>query len=185
MTHTSVLSSVYEVLNYEATVELSDADGRHAVYIRREHVRFLQDGVSGFEDYGWGSGIAFASHDVSPGTFVHREIVGSRLQSTVELPHRYHAGETMTFWIERVIQNGFTSPSECWLEAELYHPTRRLSLKVILPAARPVRSAHLVRPGIPGRRILPVMTLADGRQRIFHLDLEPAKGARYTVIWDW
>lgn len=185
MAHTSALSSVYEVVNYEATVELSDADGRDAVYIKREHVRFLQDGVSSFEDYGWGNGIAFANYDVSPGTFVRRELVGSRLQSTVQLPHHYRVGETLTFWVERVIQNGFTSPSECWLEAELYHPTSRLSLRVILPAARPVRSAYLVRPGIPGRRALPVRSLAAGRQHISYLDLEPAQGARYTVIWDW
>ena len=175
----------YEILRYEAAVELYDVDGRRAVYNRRELIKFLHDGVSSLDDYGWGNGIAFAGHDVSPGKLVKRRIVGSRLRSTVQLPKRYHKGDLLTFWVDRLIENGFTGPSECWLEAELYHVTERLSLKVILPPERLVRGAHLVRPGVPGGVGLPTKTLRDGRQTISYEARRPALGSRYTVVWDW
>ncbi|MBE0610047.1 MAG: hypothetical protein IH609_11730 [Dehalococcoidia bacterium] len=166
-------------------MELADPDGRGAFYLKREQIRFLRDGVSTFEDYGWGNGIAFSSHEVEPGSFVQRQLVGSRLQSTVKLPHPYNKGDELTFSVERVIKNGFTSPSECWLEAELYHVTHKLSLRAILPQTRPVHRARLVRPGTLGSRSLPVRRLPDGRQCISYKDREPPQGQRYTLVWDW
>ena len=40
----SAKSHIYEVLTYEASVELEDYDGRVAKYVKREHIRFLEDG---------------------------------------------------------------------------------------------------------------------------------------------
>ncbi len=176
---------IYEVLDYEATLELTDQEGRDAIFVKKERVRFLQDGISTFEEYGWGNGIPFSAHEVHPGSFARRQLVGPRLRSTVKLPHAYRKGEELTVSVERAIKNGFISPSECWLEAELYHPTHRLSLKIILPPERPVRSARLVRPGVPGSRALPVRGLPDGRQCISYADPDPSQGQRYTLVWDW
>lgn len=175
----------YEVLSYDAAVEVMDSSGHEATYSRRERIRMLRDGVSTIDDYGWGSGIAFAGHEISPGKLVKRQIVGSRLRSTVRFPQRYRKGEELTFSVERVIKNGFISPSECWLEADLYHTVRKVSLKVILPGARPVRTARVIRPGIPGSRRLRVKVLPDGRQRVAFNDRNPAPGRRYTLVWDW
>jgi hypothetical protein len=175
----------YEVLSYDAVVELMDPEGREAVYVRKEHIRFLRDHVSTLEDYGWGSGIAFAGHEVYPGSLAQRQIIGSRLRSTVRLTHRYRRGDELTFSVERVIKNGFISPSECWLEAELYHPVQHVSLRVILPGTRAVQAARLVRPGRPGSMGLRVKHLPRGRQCISYDDRHPAQGQRYTVLWEW
>lgn len=175
----------YEVLSYEATLELLDAEGREAVYVRKQRLRFIQDGVTDIDDYGWGNGIAFASHYAYPGRFTDRRIVGSRLRSTVELSRPYDAGEELTFSVERLIKNGFTSTSEWWLEAELYHRVQRVALRIVLPAARLVKTATLVQPGIPRSGALPVHGLPDGRQCISYKDSEPAQGERYTLMWDW
>lgn len=175
----------YEVLSYEASLELLDTEGREAVYVRKQRLRFLQDGVTAIDDYGWGNGIAFASHYAYPGRFVDRRIEGSRLRSTVELSRAYDAGEELTFSVERLVKNGFASESECWLEAELYHRVRRVSLAVLLPASREVKSAKLVRPGISDATAIIPQTLSDGRQTLTHIDRRPVQGARYTLLWDW
>jgi hypothetical protein len=172
-------------VSYEATVELTDAEGREAIYVKQERIRFLRDGISTFEDYGWGNGIAFSVHDVYPGSFAWRKLVGSRLQSVVKLPHAYQTGDHLTFSVERVIKNGFCSPSECWLEAELYHATHRIFLKAILPRTRRVQRARLVCPGTPGSRSLRVRRLPDGRQCISYKERDPTQGKRYTLVWDW
>lgn len=175
----------YEVLSYEAHLELLDVEGREAVYVRKQRLRFLQDGVTAIDDYGWGNGIAFASHYAHPGRFVDRRIEGSRLRSTVELSKPYDAGEELTFSVERLIKNGFESKSEWWLEAELYHRARRVSLTVVLPSSRRVKSAKLVRPGISDAIAVVPKKLPDGRRAVTHLDRRPVQGARYTLLWDW
>lgn len=175
----------YEVLSYEATLELLDAEGREAVYVRKQRLRFLEDRVTAIDDYGWGNGIAFASHYAYPGRFVDRRIEGSRLRSTVELSRAYDAGEELTFSVERLIKNGFASESEWWLEAELYHRARRVWLTVVLPESREVKSAKLVRPGISEALTIAPSKLPDGRQTLTHKDRRPVQGARYTLLWDW
>src|SRR5437016_1153921 len=67
---------LYEVLDYNASVQLLDTQGRDAHYVRRERVRFLRDHVTGWYDYGWGSGIPFADYEFSPGRIVDRRLIG-------------------------------------------------------------------------------------------------------------
>jgi hypothetical protein len=175
----------YEVLRYEATLELLDSEGRHAVYVRKQRVRFLRDGVTALEDYGWGTGIAFATHEVYPGRVARRRLEGSRLRGTIELSRTYRAGEELEFSVERLIKNGFESPSEWWLEAELYHATRAILLRVSLPAARPVRESRVARPGLPDSKGIVTEVLKDGRQVLTYREDHPPVGARYTFLWDW
>jgi len=41
---------LYEVLDYEATLELEDQRGRRATFKKREKVRYLQDNVIAYQD---------------------------------------------------------------------------------------------------------------------------------------
>lgn len=177
---------LYEVLQYDASVELLDTEGRLAVYEKRERVRFLRDGVEAFPDFGWGTGIAFATHDVEPGSLVDRRLTGTRLRSVVQLPRPYQKGEELTFAIDRTVKSGFISPQECWLDADVYHRVRgRLSLKATLPPGRPVKRAWLIRLHEAGGRRLRVERLADGRQCISHTVRHPELNQRYTLFWEW
>lgn len=178
------LPYTYEVLEYDARVELLDTDGRNAQYTRTELVRFLKD-TSTVYDYGWGNGIAFAEHETGRGKFTEKKLLGSRLRATVKLPELQHKGDEFVLTFERTVRNGFMSPSECWLEAELYHPTRRLTLCVVLPAARPLREACLVTLEEPKGTALRPVEMADGRQCISYKARNPRVGQRFTLLWDW
>jgi len=174
----------YEVLEYDARIELLGIDGRSARYTRMERVRFLKD-TSTVYDHGWGNGIAFAEHDVSHGKFTDKKLIGSRLRSAVRLPELQRKGDELAFTFERLLQNGFEAPSEWWLEAELYHPTRHITLTVLFPSSRPVRSARVVTLENPGGTVLRLGRTPDGRQSISYQEENPRVGQRFTVLWDW
>src|SRR5574341_675507 len=45
---------LYEVLEYDAQLELQDKYGRTAVFNKKERVKFLQDNVIAYQDMAWG-----------------------------------------------------------------------------------------------------------------------------------
>src|SRR5450759_5706723 len=47
---------VYEVLDYECTLEIKDKDGTNAIIRKREKIRYLQDYLTTHEDQAWGDG---------------------------------------------------------------------------------------------------------------------------------
>jgi len=47
---------LYEVLEYESTLELKDQGGKRATFKKREKVRYLQDNVIAYQDQAWGDG---------------------------------------------------------------------------------------------------------------------------------
>jgi hypothetical protein len=49
-------SEMYEVLDYESTLELLDKDGHRAYFSKREEVRYLQNSIIAYQDQAWGDG---------------------------------------------------------------------------------------------------------------------------------
>jgi len=47
---------MYEVIEYESTLELKDRGGKRATFKKREKVRYLQDNVIAYQDQAWGDG---------------------------------------------------------------------------------------------------------------------------------
>ena len=45
---------LYQVLEYEATLELEDQEGKSATFKKREKVRYLQDNTIAYQDQAWG-----------------------------------------------------------------------------------------------------------------------------------
>ena len=69
---------MYEILEYDSTLELLDRQGKTAVFKRRQKVKFLQDNVIAFQDYAWGEGEIFADYKCSPGVEVDRYQEGNQ-----------------------------------------------------------------------------------------------------------
>ena len=47
---------IYEVLEYETTLELHDSKGKKATLKKREKVRYIQDNMIAYQDQAWGNG---------------------------------------------------------------------------------------------------------------------------------
>jgi hypothetical protein len=63
---------LYEVLEYESTLELKDREGRKATFKKREKVRYLQDNVIAYQDQAWGDGEILLNYRCTPGAPVDR-----------------------------------------------------------------------------------------------------------------
>jgi hypothetical protein len=60
-------AGMYEVLNYESTLELRDRGGKRAVFKKWEKVRYIQDNVIVYQDQAWGDGEILVNYRCSPG----------------------------------------------------------------------------------------------------------------------
>jgi hypothetical protein len=63
---------LYEVLEYESTLELKDRGGKRATFRKREKVRYLQDNIIAYQDQAWGDGEILVNYHRTPGKPVDR-----------------------------------------------------------------------------------------------------------------
>lgn len=175
----------YEVIDYRATLVLRDRGGHTATYEKRERIRFLRDGITHLRDYTWGSGLQLLGHRVSPGRLIRSLRVGSRYESLIEVPRAFRRGQTTVISYRRTIRDGFTSPGDLWLEAEVYHRTERLTLRVVFPQGSSPRRAWLASGKIGASTPLRVVRATNASGAIVSYSVRDAvPGDRYTVGWE-
>jgi hypothetical protein len=178
---------MYEVLDYEATLEMMDAQGEKAKLTRHEVIRFLQDNVVAIHDHAWGEGELFAEYHCQPGVPVDFYQDGSKHNILISLRETKNRGDVIHLWVERVIKNGFLQQDE-WLETETDHWTEHLKLAVIFPQERPCQRATLTQRSrnetiaLDGRHFF---LLSDGRQQLTWETNHPKLNDLYTVKWHW
>lgn len=180
-------SSPYEILEYEATVELLDTAGRAAIFKKRELVKFLQDNIIAFEDYAWGDGKLFADYKCSPGVVVDRYQDDERWNILISLRETKNRGDVVEFYIERKVEKGFTKAEE-WHQAEVRRRTHRLQMNVIFPKSRHCKRASITkRSHNQGIALGPehFRTLPDGRQLITWESDKVRAYEVYTLKWLW
>lgn len=181
------LPGMYEVLAYEATLELKDSKGKTAVYRKRQQVRFLQNNIIAFQDKAWGDGDIFADYQCSPGHAVDRYRDGHRYNILISLRETKHRDQIETFHIERTIKDGFTRSTEDF-QTDIDHRTHQLVLKLIFPRNRlPTKvtlveqnSQHTLALGEHHHHILP-----DGRHQYSWKTTRPRLYEAYILHWKW
>ena len=178
---------VYEILDYDATLEIIDSQGKEAVLIRREMIRFLQDNVVAIHDHAWGDGQPFVKYQCQPGVPVDCYEDGSKHNILISLRETKNRGDVIELWIERVIRDGLLQKQE-WFETEIDHLMKNLRLSIIFPKERPSRRATLSRRSTGQTTLLPhrhFALLPDGRQKLTWKTSNPRLHDRYTIKWVW
>jgi len=176
---------VYEVLNYETTVEILDPEGRKAKIDKKETIRFLQDGIAAIEDEAWGDGKYLIDYKVSPGRLADTYRLGYRSVVLISLREVKNKGDIDTFNISWRMENGFLRKNEQW-ETKVNHRTRQLQIAIVLPRNRAPKRAHLVE--VHKKLSRPLKTskqLADGRWIISAEIDRPQLFENYMIKWDW
>src|SRR5450759_5134567 len=110
-----LLTSPYEILDYQATLFLHDPKGIKATFQRTERIRFLQDGVAGIMDHFWGDGVALTSYRNDVGVLRDSLRDAGRRHLVIGLERPMSRGEELTFGVKRTAMVGFTNQEE-WLE---------------------------------------------------------------------
>ena len=178
---------IYEILSYDAVLELQDPEGHEATLTRCEHIRFLQDNIIAVHDHAWGNGEIFAEYICQPGEPVDFYEDGSQWKILISLRETKNRGDVMEWWIQRVIKDGFTNEQE-WLETEIDHWTKKLSLSIIFPQERCCRRAILTRRSTSLTKVLDQQHfsfLQDGRQQLSWSTNHPKLHDQYRIKWEW
>ena len=134
---------MYEVLEYESTLELLDDEGKKATFRKRELVRYLQDNIIAYQDQGWGDGEILLNYRCSPGVPVDRYRFGYKTYILLSLRDVKNRGDLDEFNMEWRIRRGFLRRTEQW-ETEVRHRTKHIKIRVIFPKSRPPRFASIV-----------------------------------------
>lgn len=178
---------LFEILEYESTLELLDPRGRLAHLTKRQQVKFLQDYVIAFQDYAWGQGNVLADYQCKPGFEVDRYLEGERWNILISLRETKHRGDVQDFYIERKLSNTFINNEEWW-QIEMQHRTRSAKLQVIFPKRRHCMEAMVIertRDRTTHLEPTSFSILPNGRQLVKWETLEPRRFETYTIKWKW
>ena len=178
---------LFEILEYESTLELLDPQGRTARLKKRERIKFLQDNVIAFQDYAWGNGDVLRGYKCSPGIEADRYLEGGRWNILISLRETKQQGDVQDFFIERTLRNTFVK-ADSWWQIEMQHRTRSVRLQLIFPRQRACREAAVIER--TRARTIPLQpknftVLPDGRQVLAWENIEPRRFETYTLKWKW
>lgn len=178
---------LYEILNYDTTLEVADSRGRKATIRKHQRVKFLQNSVIAFNDVAWGEGRIFADYKCRPGRVVDRYQEGDRWNILISLRASKQRGDVEDFYIERRVRNGFVKDEE-WFQVEIRHPTRELRMAVILPKTRHSRRAQITQRSRHRTTTLGpdhMEELPDGRQMVWWEGGNVRPLEIFTLKWWW
>jgi hypothetical protein len=181
------LRGIYEVLEYETKLELLDAEGKFALYTKRQKVQFLQDNVIAFQDQAWGDGEIFADYKCSPGIAVDKYRDGNKYRILISLRETKNRGDIVDFHIDRTIKDGFVRPTEDY-QVDIDHYTRKLSLTVVFPKERTPKQIRIIER--KSQRTLELnigglQPLPDGRWQIMWEPKKVNLHEVYMLRWEW
>lgn len=178
---------MYEVLNYETTLEILDAKGMHAILTKIEEVKFLQNNIIAFQDQAWGDGEILVNYQCSPGKAVDFFRNGHKTLILISLPYMKQRGEYITFRINWKIKNGFIKPTGFW-GTDIDHQTQKIKISLILPAVRPPKRIFIEETSKNRSQELDMTNLSrlpDNRWQIFWEKQNPRLHEHYLLRWEW
>jgi len=178
---------IYEVLDYECTMELKDKSGTNAIIHKREKVRFRQDYIIAYEDQAWGDGDILLDYHCSPGIPVDQYQLGHNTYKLISLREIKNKGDINEFNIEWRMRNGFLKPTGFW-GTSVNHQTKKITVKVIFPKDRLPMQVSIFESNTQRTRPLGQETqqrLADGRVMVVWENTNPRLYEDYILRWEW
>lgn len=178
---------MYEVLEYESTLELLDRQGKRASFKKREKVRYRQNNIIAYQDQGWSDGQSLLDYRCSPGVVVDQYRPGQKTYILISLRESKQRGDVDEFHMEWGLREAFMRTREQW-ETEINHRTRQLMVRLIFPKSRPPVRVWLEEHLRRRTRLLSdtaLKQLADGRWQIVWKTDRPRLHERYVLKWEW
>jgi hypothetical protein len=178
---------VYEVLDYECTIELQNKEGTKAHVHKREKIKYLQDYITSFQDQAWGNGDFLINYKCSPGIPVDEYQLGHNTYKLISLRETRNKGDIDEFNIEWDMKNGFLKPSGFWGTA-INQKTKRIKIVIIFPIDRPPLRFSIFEKNL--KRNYPLSKdvqkkLPDGRQSVVWEKDSPRLYEDYVISWEW
>lgn len=179
---------IYEVLEYECTLELKDKEGKQAKIHKRKKIRYIQDYITTYLDEAWGTnGEILLDYQCSPGIPVDEYRLGHKTYKLISLREFRNKGDVDEFNIIWNMRNGFLLPTGFWGTA-INQRMKKLRVKIIFPKNRPplqfaVTESNLKRTRALGKEAQ--QKLPDGRQMVVWENDKPRLYEDYILSWEW
>lgn len=178
---------MYQVLEYETTLELLDPQGKNATVKKRQKVRFLQDNILAYQDQAWGDGKILLNYQCSPGVPVDQYRTGHKTNNLISLREIMNKGDITEFNIKWDWKDGFLVKTGFW-GTRIDHRTKFVKVQIIIPESRPPLFASMTE---INRKKTQVMEeagrkkLPDGRWLITWEKEYPKLYETYLLKWEW
>ena len=179
--------SMYEVLAYEATLELLSRSGKKATIKKHKKIRYLQNNIIAYRDYAWGDGNILQSYRCMPGKPVDRYKLDYKTYILISLREMKNRGDIDEFDIQWKMTNGFLKTDESWT-TDIGDRTKHIRVSVIFPKGRHPIKLSLVennrrRTHELGSKFCKI--LSDGRLRVTWEKRNPRLHEHYVIKWTW
>lgn len=178
---------MYEVLDYQTTLEIRDPKGKRATLSKIEKVRFLQDNIISYQDQAWGDGKILQEYQCSPGIPVDKYRSGHNTLVLISLRGIRNKGDIDEFRIDWKMKNVFLKQIGFW-ETSINHKTNKLYVNVIFPYSRPPRKCSLLESNNQRNtevRNEVITQLPDKRWQLTWKKSNPLLHERYILNWVW
>ena len=178
---------IFEVLEYESTLEFHDPKGKRATFHKRQKVRYLQDNIIAYQDQAWGDGEILLRYRCAPGKPVDRYRLGHKTHILISLREVKNKEDIDEFNIRWGIRDGFLRDDEQW-ETEISHPTDHLRVSLIFPKDRPPNRVVMIEGDRQRSQVLggnTLRTLPNGRWQVVWETKNPRLHERYILKWRW
>lgn len=180
-------AGLYEVLDFQASLEICDAKGKASIYRKHQKIKFLQNNVISYQDQAFGDGEQFADYEVSPGKAVDRYRDGAIWRVLISLRETKSRGQVEEINIKRTIKNAYYE-NTCYLQTNIDHPTQSMTMSVIFPADRLPRRVLCVQKNAKRTKELApenIVDLVDKCQKVTWHVKRPRLFERYLLQWEW
>ena len=178
---------MYEVLDYETTLDIQDPKGKKAILKKQMKVRYLQDNIIAFQDFAWGEGKILQNYKSSPGIKVDQYNLGYKTYVLLSLRDVKNKGEVDEHNIEWEISNGFLKPDGYWV-TEIANRMKQVKVQIVFPTQRPPTRIFIVENNRRRTQELgkdSIKRMADGRWQVLWTTEKPKLYEHYILKWNW
>ena len=177
---------VYEVLDYESTLEILDPRGMVAKFNKTEKVRFLQDNVIAIQDQLWGINKNIYNYKCSPGIPVDSYESGHKTLVVISLREIYSKKDEVNLNMQWYLRGDPIGKTGSW-ETYINQYTQKVILNVVFPAQQPpvkmwISEGNKKRVREIGKESL--SRLPDKQWQITWEKKNPVMYETYTMKWE-
>ena len=178
---------MYEVLDYESTLEIMDPRGMVAKFQKSERVRFLQDNVIAIQDQVWGFNKNIFDYKCSPGEPVDYYESGHKTLVVISLREIRSRNDEVDLNMQWYLKGDPIGKTGVW-ETYINQYTHRITMSIIFPSERPpiriwVNEGNKKRIIELGKKAL--SQLPDKQWQLTWDKKNPVMYETYSLTWEW
>ena len=178
---------MYEVLDYESTLEILDPRGMVAKFNKTEKVRFLQDNVIAIQDLLWGIKKNIYAYKCAPGVPVDFYATDHKTSVVISLRKIYSSKDELDLNMQWYLKGEPIGKAGSW-GTHINRYTHKITLNVVFPAGRPPIRVWICE-GNKKKSIElgkeSISQLPDKQWQISWEKKNPQLYETYTMNWEW